>query len=417
MPSDVPANRPLRWLYLDLNSYFASVEQQLNPSLRGLPVAVGPERVDSGTIIAASYQAKAYGVRTGMRVAEAKRLCPTLRFAAGSHARYVAFHHRIRAEIERHVPVHAVCSIDEFACRLLDNENSAPHALALARRIKAGIREAVGTCLTSSVGIAPSRLAAKIAADMQKPDGLTLLTAQDLPHAFLPLPLRDIPGIGPRMEARLNARGIRSLADLLAQDPAAAGTAWGSILGTRLWHALHGEDLPDAPRKSRSIGHSHVLAPQARDPETARLTARRLLLKAASRLRAAGCVTRHLTLHARLEPRTSWSATRRMPPTDDSFPLLDALTPLWQQLQRDHPAARVRTIGVSLDDIRPAAGTQLSLFEAPARPTLAIARAMDALNARYGSNAVTLGPVAAGRARAIGSRVAFGRIPGAGDFG
>jgi DNA polymerase IV len=407
---------PLRWLYLDLNSYFASVEQQLNPALRGRPIAVGPAKIDSGTIIAASYEAKAFGIRTGMRVGEARRRCPALLFAGTDHSRYAEFHERILAEVWRHIPVSAVCSIDEFACRLLDNESSPEQAVALARRIKAGIRANVGDCLTSSVGIAPSRLLAKIAADMQKPDGLTVLEAKDLPHALLPLPLRDIPGIGPKMEVRLAARGITSIKQLLAQDPTSAGSAWGSVVGTRLWYALHGADLPDRPRQSRSIGHSHVLAPRARDQETTRQTARRLLLKAASRLRRAECVTRHLTLHARFESRRAWSATQRLAPTDDSFPLLEALVPLWKQLQTEAGADRIRTIGVSLDDIQPAQGTQLTLFDAPRRPTLEIARAMDRLNAKFGRNAVTLGPIGQGRVSRIGTRIAFGRIPEAAEF-
>jgi DNA polymerase-4 len=408
-------DRPLRWLYLDLNSYFASVEQQLDPTLRGRPVAVGPGGIDSGTIIAASYEAKAFGVQTGMRVGEAKGRCPDLVFAGGDHGRYVRFHQAILAEIRRHIPITHVCSIDEVACRLLDNENDREQALALARRIKAGIRTHVGVCLTSSVGIAPSRLTAKIAADMQKPDGLTVLEAADLPHALLPLALRDIPGIGPRMEARLATRGIRTMADLLAQNPHSATSAWGSVVGARLWHALHGADLPDRPAQSRSIGHSHVLAPQSRDPESARLTARRLLARAGTRLRAAACIARHVTLHARFTSTRAWHATRRIPATDDSFALMDALDTLWPRLAAElatgRPAERIRTIGVSLDDIGPAAGTQLSLFDPRPGPGRAISLAMDKVQARFGPGAISLGPTAAGRAARIGTRIAFGHIP------
>lgn len=410
------AARPLRWLYLDLNSYFASVEQQLNPELRGKAIAIGPGRIDSGTIIAASYQAKAFGIHTGMRVGEAKRLCPHLIFAGGDHSRYAEYHEKIVAEVWRHIPVTHICSIDEVACRLLDNENAPEQAVALARRIKAGIRANVGDCLTSSVGIAPSRLVAKIAADMQKPDGLTMVQARDLPDALIPLALRDIPGIGAKMEARLNARGIHSMADLLGQDPHSAGSAWGSVVGSRLWYALHGTDMPERAQQSRSIGHSHVLAPQLRDLETARQTARRLLMKAASRLRRAECVARHLTLNARFESKRGWSATMKLAPTDDSFPLLDALSQLWPRLMREIGSERLRLVGVSLDDIRPASGTQLSLFERPKRPTLEIARAMDSINARFGRNAVSLGPVPAGRAGRVGTRIAFGRIPEAAEF-
>lgn len=412
----MPDPIPLRWLYLDLNSYFASVEQQLNPAIRGRPVAVGPERVDSGTIIAASYEAKAFGIKTGMRVGEAKRRCPGLVFVGGEHGRYSEFHRRIIAEVWRHIPVTAVCSIDEVACRLLDNENQPDFAMALAQRVKDGIRANVGECLTSSVGIAPSRLLAKIAADMQKPDGLTLLQAGDLPGALSRLALSDIPGIGPRMQQRLALRGIGTMDDLIRLGPSGAATAWGSVVGARLWHALNGLDLPEPPRRSRSVGHSHVLAPQMRDMETARLTARRLLLKAASRLRAAECVTSLLTLHARFESRRRWNQTARLAATDDSFPLLEALARLWQGLARDIGHDRIHTIGVSLDDMKPAAGMQGSLFDPPERPTRAIAAAMDRLNGRFGRHAVTLGPVATGRARLIGTKIAFGRIPAEADY-
>ncbi|MCG2840388.1 DNA polymerase IV [Sandaracinobacter sp. RS1-74] len=417
--------RPLRWLYLDLNSYFASVEQQLVPELRGKPVAVGPESVNSGTVIAASYEAKAYGIKTGMKVAEARARCPQLIFSGQDHRIYAEFHEKILEEVWRHIPVTQVCSIDEVACRLLDNENGRAKAIELARRIKAGIRANVGECLTSSVGIAPSRLLAKMAADMQKPDGLTLIEAGDLPHALLPLGLRDIPGIGPRMEARLNGRGIRSMAQLLSRSPLEAGSAWGSVVGTRLWYALNGHDLPETARKSRSIGHSHVLSPDTRDPENSRQTARRLLLKAASRLRRGQYVTRYLTLGARFESRRKWSATQSLPETDDSFPLLEALAKLWPQLiahQAELSARdRVHTISVSLEDIRPAPaseakGQQLHLFDDKPRSSLAVARALDAINARYGHNSVTLGPAYVGRANLIGAKIAFGRIPEAAEF-
>lgn len=411
------AIRPLRWLYLDLNSYFASVQQQLNPALRGKAIAVGPEKIDSGTIIAASYEAKAFGIKTGMRVGEAKRLCPHLILVNGDHQRYVEYHDKIVAEVWNHIPVTAVCSIDEVACRLLDNENSPEQALALARRIKAAIRNNVGDCLTSSVGIAPSRLVAKMAADMQKPDGLTIIESRDLPQRLYPLPLSDIPGVGRKMEARLAARSITTMETLLTQDAAKAGAAWGSVVDSRMWWALHGHDLPERPQLSRSIGHSHVLMPKARDPETVRLTARRLLMKAASRLRRAECVTQHLTLSARFESKQSWHTTKRLAATDDSFPLVEALATIWPQLATQLKTERVRTIAVTLDDIKPANGTQLSLFDPPARRrTPALSKAMDSINERFGRNAVTLGPTAEGRVNLIGTKIAFGRIPDAAEF-
>ncbi|RZM31131.1 MAG: type VI secretion protein ImpB, partial [Sphingomonas sp.] len=227
--------RPLRWLFLDLNSYFASVEQQLDPALRGKPVLVAPIDSDTTVAIAASVEAKRFGIKTGTPVWEAKRLCRDLIITPARHDKYVEFHDAIVAEIWRHIPVTKVCSIDEVACRLLDNENSVAAATALAHRIKAGIRANIGDCMTSSVGIAPNRLLAKLASDLQKPDGLVILHAETLPQRLYDLQLRDISGIGAKMERRLAQEGINDIRQYCERRPRDAGNAWGGTNGDRLW--------------------------------------------------------------------------------------------------------------------------------------------------------------------------------------
>ncbi len=421
--------RPLRWLFLDLNSYFASVEQQLQPALRGRPVIVAPLHSDTTVAIAASYEAKAYGIRTGTPVWEAKAKCRELVVTPARHEKYVEFHHAVLNEIWRHVPVTRVCSIDEVACRLLDNENDADGATALAGRIKAGIRDNVGECLTSSIGIAPNRLLAKLASDMQKPDGLVVLHADSLPAQLYDLPLRAISGIGEKMERRLAREGIVDIEGYCARKARAAGTAWGSIDGDRLWYLLHGFDLPEKPSQRRSIGHSHVLSPRARAHEPARLTARRLTLKAASRLRRQGFATRCLVLHARLEvSKARWRAALRIPRTQDSFAVLAALDVLWSRLAAHAGAEpggfRLRMVGVALEEIDAEHGDQGSLFAhlaaddplARETRTLHLSRAMDRINGRFGRGAVMLGPVTGGRIDRVGTSIAFGRIPDAAEF-
>ena len=422
--ADVP--RPLRWLFLDLNSYFASVEQQLQPELRGRPVIVAPVGSDTTVAIAASVEAKAYGIGTGTPVWEAKAKCRDLVVTPARHERYVEFHHAIVAEIWRHVPVTHVCSIDEVACRLLDNENDLAAVTALAGRIKAGIRARVGERLTSSVGVAPNRLLAKLASDMMKPDGLVILPAADLPHRLFPVPLRDICGIGEKMERRLAARGIHDVEAYLARKPRGAGDAWGSMLGDRLWYQLHGFDLPERPTQRRSVGHSHVLSPRHRGPEAARLTARRLLLKAASRLRRNGYAARALVLHGKFErSKTCWRSSLRVARTQDSFAFLRALDTLWARLvaEAETPFA-IRMVGVALEEIDCEDGEQGSLFArlAPDDPlaretrSLRLSRAMDRINERWGRGAVMLGPATGGRLDRIGSSIAFGRIPDPAEF-
>ena len=434
MPAESPPllalpPRPLRWLFLDLNSYFASVEQQLQPELRGRPVIVAPVDSDTTVAIAASIEAKRYGISTGTPVWEAKRLCRDLIVTPARHRRYVEFHDAIVAEIWKHVPVTQVCSIDEVACRLLDNENDRAHAVALARRIKAGIRANVGECLRSSVGIAPNRLLAKLASDMEKPDGLTVLEASELPQRLFALKLRDIAGIGPRMERRLAIDGINDIAELCARRPRDAGTAWGGTDGDRLWYLLHGVDLPSKPTQSRTIGHSHVLSPSKRGREPTRLTARRLALKAASRLRRKGYRSRLLVLHGKFEDdKSNWRASVKLPATQDSFVILSALDGLFPRLAaagRARPGGfRLRMVGVTLAEIEPVAGEQASLFamldpdDPLARETrgLALSRAMDRMNERFGRNAVTVGPLGGGRIDQVGTKIAFGRIPELGEF-
>ncbi len=174
----------LQWLFLDLNSYFASVEQELRPELRDRPMAVVPLLADTTCCIAASYEAKQYGVRTGTQVGEAKRLCPGIVLVEARHELYVDYHHRVVEAVESCLPVTSVMSIDEMACRLLGREQPLLAALELAREVKAAVRRKAGATLRCSVGLATNRYLSKVASDMEKPDGLVALTP-DLLHDAL----------------------------------------------------------------------------------------------------------------------------------------------------------------------------------------------------------------------------------------
>ncbi|MFZ4109583.1 MAG: type VI secretion protein ImpB [Polymorphobacter sp.] len=422
---------PLRWLYLDLNSYFASVEQQLNPALRGRPVVVAPVDTDATSAIAASYEAKAFGIRTGTKIYEARALCRDLVVVRGRHEDYVRFHHRIIAEVGRHVPVTAVCSIDEVACRLMDNENGVAEVTAMAARIKAGIRANVGECLTSSIGVAPNRLLAKIAADMKKPDGLTILESATLKARLSRLNLSDIPGIGRKMEKRLAAVGIVTIARLLDLNEREARLAWGSVWGERMYWLLRGAELPEVPTQSRSIGHSHVLAPDKRPPDRARLVARRLVAKAATRLRRVEKRTGMIDLFVRGEGvfddghrarGPKWSGRARLPAVMDTLTLLTAFESLWMQMRSDLAVTRYLQVGITLGELSAADGLQPGLFETGGLDAqteerrLALSRAMDKVNQRFGRDAVTLGHDSAGAARSSGPRIAFTRIPELAEF-
>src|SRR5580698_4270409 len=276
------------FLHIDLNSFFASVEQQLHPEYRGKPTAVTATMADTGTVIAASYEAKAFGVKTGTKVGEAKRLCPEIALVNGNHTTYSKYSHEIAGAVERVCPVSHTPSIDEMVCQLMGREQEPPRARQIALAIKQAIRDDVGEALRCSIGMAPNRYLAKIASDMQKPDGLIGLLPSQLPRAIAHLELRDLPGVGARTEIRLHKKGITTMEQLLALDHAQMSQLFDSVWGDRMYHWLRGAESGDdgAPVSTgiqKSLGHSHVMAPEHRSPEGAWAVAHKLLHKAAMR--------------------------------------------------------------------------------------------------------------------------------------
>jgi DNA polymerase-4 len=440
-PPPKPAQSGLRWLYVDFNSYFASVEQQLKPALRGKPIIVTPLASDATCAIAASYEAKAFGIKTGTPVYEAKRLCPGLICVSGNHETYVEFHHRLIDEIDRHIPVTAVCSIDEVACRLMDNETDPAFVTGLAQRIKQGIAAHIGAYVRCSIGVAPNRYLAKVATDLQKPDGLTLLLPKDIPGRLLHLGLRDLPGIGANMERRLNEHGLRDIAQLYGFSPKHLRAIWGSIWGEKMWYLLRGIELPEEKTERRSIGHSHVLAPELRPPAEARLVARRLLMKAASRLRRMDFQARRLSLSVRIEngPRLAADISAEAP-ASDSFSFLGMLDRLWETLEREIGRQRIKKVSVTLSGLEDeeSASAQGDLFAArpaqdadkdasgtrataPARPKKEkhdkMSAAIDSLNRKFGRDTVVLGMTSGQKqTRDTGTKIAFTRIPDLEEF-
>lgn len=417
----------LRWLFIDLNAFFASVEQQMNPDWRGRPVIVRPAESEYTGAIAASYESKDYGIHTGMQVAEARRLCRELIVAEARPDLYVAVHKKVMAEIDRHAPVWKVGSIDECSCELSGAERQERNAIALARRIQAGIMENVGECLRSSIGLAPSRFLAKTACGMKKPAGLTVLRAHELPGPLLDLPLSKYPGIGSRMRMRLAAAGVVDTAGLWAMSARQARAVWNSIEGERIWRGLHGLDSAPPPEKPpASISHSHVLAQGMRTPEKARAVARRLMVKCGARLRRMELTGSMISLHLDMGPkgvRRGWDTAGlscAMPPTQDTFALLRALDGLWRKVEPELQAGRLSYVGVGVHGLKSSDAFEADLFssgpdQGGQAPSLRLSQALDSLNRRYGKDTVSIGPKA-GLPNYIGAKIAFTRIPDEADF-
>ena len=283
--SNPQESAPFKWLFLDLNSYFASVEQQDNPALRGRPVAVVPMMTDGTCAIAASREAKKYGIRTGTKIYEAKKMCRDLVCVLARHDKYVEYHHRILAEVVRHTPIDKVWSIDELSSRLPPNKRTREGATGVAMRIKEGLRQNIGEHITCSIGLAPNSYLGKVGSDMQKPNGLVLLEPDSMAEKLFTLDLTDLPGINHAMEARLHKAGIRTVQQLWNIAPKHARKIWNNVGGERFWYNLHGYDVPVQETSRSMVGHSRILDYEFRPVAQARLVARRLTIKAASRLR------------------------------------------------------------------------------------------------------------------------------------
>ncbi len=428
----------LRVLFFDLNSYFASVEQQLRPELRGRPIGIVPMRTDSTCCIAASVEAKAVGVKTGTGVREARALCPGIRLVVSRPQEYVKMHHRVREAVETCIPIAAMRSVDEGVCRLGLGERDRASGEALAMRIKGAIRARIGDVLRCSIGLAPNELLAKIGTDMRKPDGLMTIEHADLPEVLYELELTDLPGIAKRMRARLDRVGIRSVRDLCALSEDELGRAWGSVVGRRWWYWLRGQEVVMPRVRRHTIGHQHVLAPKMRTDEGARAVAFRLLHKAAARARHEGYAARALWVGVRPEdlpgmdplgggsdgsgsegsagagsagfgrwgPRLgSWEQVVPLGPgCVDTGAMARALAGAWSR----RPPTRPKWVGVTLIGLIERDMT-LALFE-PERVDEALSAAMDRINTRYGRNAVYYASMHSARAQRVGG-IAFNVVP------
>lgn len=425
-----PEEEGLKYLFLDLNSYFASVEQQERPELRGKPVAIVPMMTDATCAIAASYEAKAYGVKTGTKIYDARRMCPGLQCVLARHDVYVAYHHRILAAVERHLPVNRVWSVDECDCILLGRERQPENARALALAIKNTLRREVGAAVTCSIGIAPNSFLAKVATEMQKPNGLVILEPQDLPGRLLDLKLLDLPGINVNMLARLESARIKTVRDLWNTSPKQARAVWGSVLGERFWYWLHGYDVPVQATSPSMVGHSRMLDPDLRSPEKARAMARRLLVKAGYRLRRKEFYATRLSLSVRIIDRGRWAMETGFSAAQDPFTFLHYLEQLWAAMLQDagiegqdERRPVFKKASVILHGLRRREEITDDLLDTSFQDTRRIlqkreslSRALDTLQARYKKEAVCIGVPPKTLAGHVGTKIAFSRVPEREEF-
>lgn len=408
----VAHENPLRYLFVDMNSYFASVEQQEHPRLRNRPVAVVPMLTDSTSCIAASYEAKKFGVKTGTNVGLAKQLCPGIQLIEAKHEIYIQYHHRFIAAIESCLHVDKVVSIDEVSCGLIGTHRTENVAIDLARQIKAALKSQVGECIRASIGIGPNQLLAKMASDMQKPDGLIVIRAKDLPTRLYELKLTDFPGVGRNMLARLHRYGITTVEQFCQLNVDQLARIWGSkLLGRIWWHRLRGDELPDVPTKRRSVSHSHVLPPDMRTDDGARSVLICMTHKAAARLRRMNCWAQSISISVSFksesydQPGGSWHQGRRILSISDTHSIVQHVAEMWTE----KPDGKPLKVGVALGDMIPTTSATRLLFDENIQMT-DVSKAMDQINSKLGDHAVYLGSMF-GAQKHDPLRIAFTQIP------
>ena len=397
-------------LLVDFNSYFASCEQQARPELRGKPVGVVPMLADSTCLIAASYEAKKFGVKTLTNVGEAKKLIPDIQLVVARHELYIDYHHQAIKAIDEIAPVRKVLSIDEMVCDLPAGYKTVERASELAQDIKRNLAAKVGEYLKVSIGLAPNTFLAKLASDMQKPNGLVILQEHDVPQKLLHLPLRALSGIGHNMEVRLNDYGIQTIAQLYAQTSDQLRTIWGGVGGERFYSRLRGAEVAEPENETSSISHSHVLAPVLRNREDAYAVLDRLTQKAAMRLRKAGYFASRLAIKVKFLNAPSWEIDTRLMQTQDTLALLHAIETLWQKFPTRKNATPLQ-VSMVLLELTPAGSHTSSLFAADDE-NKNLNSAIDAVNLKYGKRAAYFG----GAHRAIDHgkmAIAFNHIPDA----
>lgn len=250
---------PRKILHIDMDAFYASVEQRDRPELRGKPVVVAWSEAPRGVVLAASYEARAFGVRSAMPALRARRLCPDAVFVRPDFARYTEVSRQIRDIFRRHTELVEPLSLDEAYLDVTRELTGIPTATEAARTIRAEIR--AETRLTASAGVAPNKFLAKIASDWNKPDGLFVIRPEQVEQFLTPLPVTRIPGVGKATEKLLNERGVRTVGDLRRFEREELAGIFGRF-GERLWELCRGIDPTPviAHRKAKSISSEQTFA-------------------------------------------------------------------------------------------------------------------------------------------------------------
>ncbi len=370
---------------IDMDAFFASVEQQVNPKLRGKPIAV----IGSGgrtVITTRSYEARAYGVKTGMNVYEAKKLCPDLILVVGDNEKYAHTCNELSAIYSKYTPDIEIYSIDEAFLDITTTHHLFGGPETIGFDIKKEVKDRFG--INCTVGIAPNILMAKLASDIAKPDGLQWIKYEDTETLLEDLPVKDLWGIGSATAEKLEQLGIRTCGEL-GKAPASLLRNKFGIIGETLKHMGQGRcDRPLSIKEEdpKSIGHSTTLPKDISDREAIKAEILKLSSMVCSRARKYGFVGKKITLTVRYSDFETFTKQATLQVHSNStHEIYHNASDILDSIRL---VAKVRLIGVSLSQLMPETEAQLDLFNVDAK-TKSMLQAVDSLNDKFGDSTIT----------------------------
>jgi len=374
-------------LHVDMDAFYASVEQHDDPALAGRPVIVGWDG-GRGVVAAASYEVRAFGVRSAMPMSRALRLCPHAVCVRPRMARYQEVSHTVFGVFREITPLVQGLSLDEAFLDVTASQELFGGAVPIAQAIKHRIRERTG--LTASVGVAPNKLIAKIASDLDKPDGLTVVTPENLRARLDPLSVRRLPGLGRKTGERVEAAGIRTLGELRSAPDALLWPLFGRYSALMRERAAGIDERPVEPElEEKSLSAEDTFATDLADARLLQRQLARLAQLAASRLRARGLTAGCIGVKIRRADFTTFTRQRAVaPPTAAERTIAGVAAQLLTRWLAANPGARLRLLGVVLTELTPDA--QLGLFEGGGTRE-ALEGTLDAARARFGAQVLRRG--------------------------
>jgi DNA polymerase-4 len=405
MPLPINRNQPLI-MHVDLNSCFATIEQQANPLFRGKPLVVAAYNTPGGCVVAPSIEAKQYGIKTSMAVRDARLLCPQVIVRTPDPAKYRAVHLQFKKIFTDYSPAVSPKSIDEAVIDFTDTYALYNRTLPdIGREIKRRFKQEIGEWMLCSIGIGTNRFLAKLAASLKKPDGLTVIDHTNVLSVYEQVSLLDLNGINTRNQARLNAAGIFTPMEFFAASvDTLKKQVFQSILGYYWYLRLRGHEIDQVDFDRKSFGNTYALQQQTTDPKELAKLLMKLCEKTGRRLRRAEYAAQGVHVACVYTDFSFWHTGRKM-----HVPVYTTreiyLKALWL-LNMSGYRKQVRNLAVSVYDLIPHQSEQLEMFRSKSH---AVAEAMDRINDKYGDFVITPA-LMMGMDDTILDRIAFGGV-------